>query len=310
MKTSHLMQASSARIVVLGATVVFGTGAASAKDSDRSPAVVGPMQPEPSQDASAAAPVSASGGPAGSVGTVASSDVQGVATGTHQPAKLDARGAAPASADGARQASPAPSKTVFPWGLEFDVMPVLQRSKGFDLFGTDDVSTRVGLVVERDLFNVARKTPLSVELGWNMDTQTESELFPGFRAELLASSVYAGAAARHQLLSFLAPHVHLGLGESWLRATFTANGTAGSREFESKKWATFGFLGAGVTVTLPTQIPLQFGLLAEGGYLVSASMPLRLEPKTEAQQLASSGATLGSLDRSGPYLRFGVFARY
>ena len=203
-----------------------------------------------------------------------------------------------------------PPKTRYPIGLEFDVMPVWQKSSGFDLFSSNDIATRVGLSLDFDLFDVLDKTPLSLEIGWATESQSDS-LFSGtWDTKLSANHLHGGIKLRYQVLSVLAPHLHLAGGASILRANYSVTDANGTREFESKDTVGFGMLGAGVTATIPTQAAVQPGLVVEGGYLISGSMALRLEPKPDSQALGTTGASLGTLERSGPYLRFGLFIRY
>ncbi len=189
-------------------------------------------------------------------------------------------------------------------------MPVWQTSRGYDLFSTNDISTRVGLSLDLDLVDVVEKTPLSVEAGWSTEARSETALGGQFLTELSAQNLHGGLKLRHQLLSFLAPHVRLAGGATSLSAKYTVTGGTAGGEFESQKWLAFASVGAGVTATLPAPLVVRPGLTIEGGYLVSESMPLRLEPNSGAQSLATSGAALGTLERSGPYLRFGIFIRY
>lgn len=203
-----------------------------------------------------------------------------------------------------------PPKTHYPFGLEFDVMPVWQTNKGFDLFSNNDVSTRIGLSLNAELGELAPKTPLLVELGWSTESQASKTLFGQFATELSAHNFHTGLKLMHRVLPFLAPHLRLAGGATWLRADYSVASSTTSREFENHEWLAFGMLGAGVTATVPTQVAVQPGLVVEGGYLLSSSMTLRLSPKENQNALVTSGATLGTLERSGPYLRFGIFIRY
>jgi hypothetical protein len=189
-------------------------------------------------------------------------------------------------------------------------MPVWQKNAGFDLFSTNDIAPRVGLLADLDLVHVTTKTPLSIELGWTTESYKDSVLASHLTTELVAHNFHGGLKLRHQILSFLAPHLHAGAGASWLRARYDFSGASVSRAFESHEWVAFGMVGGGVTATIPTGAVVQPGLVVEGGYLISGAMPLRLEPKPNDQAIATTGATLGELGRSGPYLRFGVFLRY
>jgi len=204
---------------------------------------------------------------------------------------------------------PRPPKVNYPIGLELNIMPVWQTSAGYDLFSSNDISTRVGVAADVDLFDVADKTPLSVEAGWSTESQTQLSLASQLEAKMAANNVHGGLKLRYQLLPFLAPHLHMAVGATSLKATYAIKGGT-NQQFESQEWLAFGFVGAGVTATIPAPLVVRPGVTLEGGYLVSESMPLRFEPGNSGQLIPASGANLGTLARSGPYMRIGLFLRY
>lgn len=206
------------------------------------------------------------------------------------------------------QEPPPPPKTKFPIGLELNFMPVWQTGAGYDLFSRNDISTRIGLAADVELLDIADRTPLAVEAGWSTESQSESSLDGALDAEMTAHNLHGGLKVRHELFSFLSPHLHVAAGATRLKTEFSTFGAGATRDFESHEWLAFGFAGAGVTASIPAPLVVRPGLSLEGGYLVSQSMPLRLEPTW--QGLATSGASLGTLERSGPYLRIGIFLRY
>jgi hypothetical protein len=205
---------------------------------------------------------------------------------------------------------PRPPKTHYPIGLELNFMPVWLTGAGYDLFSTNNVSTRIGLAADLELVDIAAKTPLSIEAGWSTESQSASSLGGELDAQMVAHNLHGGLKLQHRVLSFLAPHVRAAAGATSLGVDFSTLGTYGSREFSSHDWLAFGSVGAGVTATIPARFVLRPGLSVEGGYLFSGSMPLRLEPQSDAQSITTSGAALGTLKRSGPYLRIGIFVRY
>lgn len=207
------------------------------------------------------------------------------------------------------ESPPSPPKTRYPFGLSFDLMPVWQTSKGFDLFSSNDLSTRIGLTLDVEVAEVAASTWLAIEGGWSTESQGDPNFFGPFATDFVAQNFHGGVRLKHQVLHFLAPHVRLGAGATSMRNRFSTE-TAVFGDFESHQWLAFGMIGGGVTAAIPTQALVQPGLLIEGGYLLSGSMPLRLEPTADENRMATSGATLGVLERSGPYLRFGLFIRY
>lgn len=187
-------------------------------------------------------------------------------------------------------------------------MPVWQTGHGYDLFSKNDISTRIGLAADVELLDVVDRTPLAIEVGWSTESQSESSLGGALDADMTAQNLHGGLKVRHELFPFLSPHVHMAAGATRLKTEFSSTGAGVTRNFESHEWLAFGFVGAGVTASIPAPLVVRPGLSLEGGYLFSQSMPLRLEPTW--QGLATSGATLGTLERSGPYLRIGLFLRY
>ena len=200
-------------------------------------------------------------------------------------------------------------KSKFPLALQLDAMPVWLTNDGFDLFSDDDISTRLGLSASYDVFEVAPRTFMGLEVGWASESLTENELFAGFDTRFAAHNLHGAIQVRHQLWSVLAPYARLAAGASWLETNFSVQNETVTREYRTEKWVGFGSLGAGVSAMLPLHNVVAPGISVEGGYLISGSMPLRLDPE-DGQVIATSGATLGRLERSGPYLRFGLFCRY
>ncbi|HMA97752.1 MAG TPA: hypothetical protein VKP30_33935 [Polyangiaceae bacterium] len=204
---------------------------------------------------------------------------------------------------------PRRQKTRFPFRIQVEFMPVWQLSKGFDFFSDQDISRRVGLAAGYDLLELTPKTAVSVDLGWSTESLRDEALFQGFETFFRAHNLQAGVSVRHHLSRYFAPYAAVSLGASAMKVKFTSTDSSREREYETTQWAPFGTLGLGVATMLPIEL-LMLGASAEGGYLISGSMPLRLEPELEGQRLTTKGASLGTLGRSGPYLRFAIFCRF
>lgn len=214
---------------------------------------------------------------------------------------------APAAA--APAAKSRPRKARYPLSVQFDVMPVWQKSNGFDLFSDKDISTRLGLSAAYDVVEITPRLPLSVELGWTSESLDSLPLAGALDTSFSASNFHGGIKARHQLLSFLAPYASASFGVSRAKVGFNPSPVDTERKFETVSWKPFGMLGAGLALMLPVENAVMLGVSAEGGYLLSGSVPLRLEPHGSSDALPTSGANFGNLGRSGPYLRFGLFVR-
>ena len=53
----------------------------------------------------------------------------------------------------------------------------------------------------------------------------------------------------------------------------------------------------------------QLGALVEGGYLLASAVDLNMAA-ADSERIPSEIATLGELERSGPYLRIAAFLRF
>lgn len=203
-----------------------------------------------------------------------------------------------------------PPKLRYPLSLQLDVVPVWQLSNGYDAFSTNDIATRVGLSAGYDVLDIAPHTPVGLELGWSTESHETKGLFQGLDTAFSAHNLHGGLKLRHQLFKFLAPYANVLAGAARMRTTFEVTSSDRMRAFETVKWTPFVMLGAGLAAMLPIDNRIALGVSAEAGYLVSGSMPLRLDPKDASGALPGANASMGALERSGPYLRFGCFVRY
>lgn len=196
-----------------------------------------------------------------------------------------------------------PPKTHYPVALFLDISPLWQTSRGYDLFSSNDVSTRAGLTAEVDLVEVSEKAFLSVDLGGSVENASDTVLGGELQADLSVASAAAGLRLRQEFCPVFGAHVAALGGASRVRTSFN-HGT------ETKQWLPTAQLGAGVTAMLPGTAKVRPGLLAEGGYFLSESTDLTLKSAADEGTLTRVNTDLGTLSRSGPYLRFSIFARY
>ncbi len=204
------------------------------------------------------------------------------------------------------------------FSLALNADDVWYTAKSFDLFSTNDVGGTLGGSVG---YAVWMKGPLSLspELGVGADSQSASGLFGGAisSTKLQTVSYYTGATLRYALLSFLEPEARIALGLSTIKADIYPS--SGPGKLEEKSLSPFGSLGAGVTFRSPPAAlgtrsgsleSLVIGLTVEGGYVLGGSVDLSPTPSPAMGRIATQDARLGSLDRSGPYVRVGLGARF
>lgn len=197
---------------------------------------------------------------------------------------------------------PVPRKTRYPFGLFLDFSPLWQTSRAFDLFSNRDLSLRTGLTIEADLLEVDEGTYLSVDLNGSFENASDVVL-GNFDTELSVANIAGGLRLRKEFWSVVGAHVIALGGASHIETRFDEGR-------ESDAWVPTAQLGAGLSGMLPNSKRVQPGLLVEGGYFLSGSTDLTLKSSVIDGALAQQTTALGSVERSGPYLRFSIFARY
>jgi len=195
---------------------------------------------------------------------------------------------------------------------------VWYTGRGFDLFSGNDVASSVGASIG---YAVWTDGPVSLvpELGASVDSQGSDGLFGGTlsRTNLDVTNLYGGGSLRYALLPVLEPEVRLAVGASRLKASVDTS--TGETLSTDALWAAFGSLGAGLTLrtrpgALETQSgslrSLAFGITAEGGYLLGQSVDLTPVPEHTSGRVHTENMSLGSLGRSGPYVRVAAGVRF
>lgn len=223
---------------------------------------------------------------------------------TADPTRTGAPQAMPApSAAPPQPAPPAPPpKTEYPVALFLDLGPLWQTSRGYDLFSSNDLLPRVGLTGELDLVKLERYSTLSLDASWS--TESAQDMVLGtLSTELSTVNLAGGVRVRRELLPFLAVHGAIMGGASRVKTTLGS-------EAPSSKWMPSAQLGLGVSGSLVGDMVLKPGVLVEGGYYLSGSKSLEFGGTTPDDGISRVGTQLGTLERSGPYLRFALFARY
>jgi hypothetical protein len=200
-----------------------------------------------------------------------------------------------------------------------DFHTIWYTKPSFDLFSDKDASLYLGASFGYTLFQFDRVAVIP-ELGFNANHTGASGLFGGAisSTSLTAENVYAGVSVRWDLLSFLDLAARLSGGATFAQVELQANGTSDGPLVDDGA-APFGALGGGFTVhTAPGTFEtkggslrsLVGGLSVEGGYLLAGSIQLTPTPKSNTGRVETGYTSLGSLERSGPYLQISLSARF
>jgi hypothetical protein len=190
--------------------------------------------------------------------------------------------------------------------------------QSFDLFSNRDTSIVPGVSVGYALFHL---DPVWIvpELGYSGTSESASGLLDGAiaRTSLGSKNAYAGVSARWELLSILDVAARISGGVSFLNIQMTPNGPDAA-ELHDDTASPFMTLGGGFTVHTPMGLlqtktgalrSLIAGVSFEGGYIFGGSVDLT-PARSDSDRIKTSYLSLGSLDRSGPYLKASLTARF
>jgi hypothetical protein len=209
-----------------------------------------------------------------------------------------------------------PITSRFNIGINID--SIWYTGKSFDFFSDHNNVTTPGVSVG---YAVVFDAPLSIvpEIGWSTSKASASNLYGGAfsQTELTTQTGYAGLSLRFGILSFLETHARVAGGVSFLDATAQTAGATG--QLEDKGASPFGSLGGGLTVHTPAgSLETQSGALrsvvagitVEGGYVMGGSVDLTPTPTGEPGRIATTYLPIGTLERSGPYIRTALTVRF
>ena len=201
--------------------------------------------------------------------------------------------------------------------ITVDLANVLWRTnRGYDLFSRTNASWRIGIGAGYDLAKLPNDLIAAVEVGGLFEPVQGSVSDSGLvgntlTGELSAATLLVGGSLRWAPLPWLAPYGRLQLLTSRYSVDINSSNNASGNDWSYHKGAFGGTLGAGVMLNLPPRSPVNGGLLLEGGYWLQESIDLVLENGgTPAGNIATYGATLGSLGNSGPYFRLAGMLRF
>ena len=166
------------------------------------------------------------------------------------------------------------------------------RIGAFELFATYDVWTP------------ARSLVVAAGASLRSEAKLGSEDY-----DLHDNTVQAELQTRFGVSRWLWPHIRLGVGGTVTR--FTAHDRVADITYRDQSGTVVGTFGAGFTLRTPARAfethrgrlaSLSLGLLVEGGYSVAKAADIDLKP-THSGDVARTSFSLGSIDRSAPYLR-------
>jgi hypothetical protein len=196
---------------------------------------------------------------------------------------------------------------------------------GFDVFHDDDVTTRPGIWAGYDVLSLQEDLVLAAEIGWGIESESESVFGNALRSELETHTLFAGVQMRWIPIAMLQPYARLAGGAALVdmelrSASPSERFTEGGGDPFDSAVSPFGSLGVGVMLRTPTRMfesrrgkyaSLSFGVMFEGGYTLAAPVEMKLDGEGPGERdIALVESELGELERSGPYARISGVARF
>jgi hypothetical protein len=194
---------------------------------------------------------------------------------------------------------------------------LFRTEPGYDLFGENDVATRLGLFAGHDLVSLLPQLILAAEVGFGIESEEQNGLLGGtLSTDLSMTSLYGAASLRYVLHPVLQPHARVAAGASLLDVEFSPSNEVSD---EDDAVSPFVSLGAGLLLRTPTRAfethdgrfaSVSFGVLIEAGYTFAASADLSLGDTSGEHEIPKTQADLGTLELSGPYVRTSLVGRF
>jgi hypothetical protein len=193
-----------------------------------------------------------------------------------------------------------------------------RSGSGVFLFSQNRAAWRLGIGIGADVVELDKDLLVAVDAGIFTEPShgTDSGIMQNtISGELHAYGYQLGASLRKPLTPWLAPYVRAGFLTSKVSmditgTTLDSSGGATQVQWSRSRWVPGGTLGLGVMGYTPPTHQFSFGMLAEGGYWLQRSVDIALDSSLPNGAIATSGATLGSLHNSGPYLRLAAVMRF
>jgi len=314
----------SAMAAVAMQTAAVAHGAVAAAPAAPAASAAAPAAPAASAPAAAAAAPAAPGAaaPAPVAATAAPAAAPPPDLVTAPPAAGAVAARPVATAPPAQDAGPAapvfrgPVESRF--NVRLDIDTVWYTKQSFDLFSSHDTSLFPGVSIGYAVFH---SEPISLipELGFSANSEDASSLFGGALAHttLASKNAYAGVSVRWGLLSILDLAARLSGGASFVHIELEPN-ISNTALLKDDGTSPFMTLGGGFTVHTPTGTfqtnsgalrSLIAGLSVEGGYVLGGSVELTPKP-SDSGRINTTYMSLGRLDRSGPYIKTSLTARF
>ena len=193
------------------------------------------------------------------------------------------------------------------------------QGNGYHLFSNDDRAWRIAVGIGYDLMKLPQHWVLAVEAGYVGEPYHGIDATPAsgsFTGHLSASTVTLGSSIRWAMTPWLAPYGRVGFVVSRVamdldaQSLQTSNGTSSGSSWALHNWTEGALLGAGAMVSMPPQNRVAVGLLLEGGVWLQSSVEMQLQRDLPSGAIATSGAVVGNLENTGPYLRIAGVLRF
>lgn len=186
---------------------------------------------------------------------------------------------------------------------------------GYDAVADQQTFRRLELSVAHDLLQPVRPVVVAAELAydWSDDEGGGDRVAD---AALRQDGLLLSAMVRYTPTSWLWPHLRLGVGTAHTRLSLQE--AESNLDYTGHDWGLAAVLGAGISLRTPTRLfetrggklsSLSVGVRFEGGYRYAQAADLTVEDTAEDGDIAVAPVQLGSLDRSGAYVRIQAVLR-
>lgn len=201
--------------------------------------------------------------------------------------------------------------------LGFSIDMPWYTEPNYDLFSSTDVNPRYGLWATYDVLSLGERAFISAGAGFDVESTKSNGLFAGaLDSELTAVVLYGTGVARYALVDWLQPHARLSVGGQLVRTQLSF----GNNTYHNDADLPFGSVSAGFTLRTPSRLfetrrgdmaALSFGLMIEGGMTFAPAVEMAIDgPGPDDRAIALIESDLEDLDRSGPFMRVSLVARF
>ena len=199
-------------------------------------------------------------------------------------------------------------------GAPFAIAASLEQlwyvDESYDVFAKDNVTPRFGAWASYDLLSLRPSVILAGELGWGYESEDAYAFGSQLDTKLRTHTFDGGVRVRWVPIDFLQPHIRVAGGVGWVRANLSiANASVDSK---SDELLPFASAGLGFLLRTPTRsfenkrgdlASLSLGVMFEAGYTQAMGLDVAFHAKRDQRAVDLSEPNLGTLERSGPYLR-------